>query len=132
MQESIPSRNLRLFELNTPFSIMAIIMPSNQNRTRSLAKAFAKLKDRNRYVLVKGIVYKFKCRSCKCTYIRETDRVWHSRQLEHKPGTRKQLKSAIKEHAQSTGHNVTSTDAPFMEKVVFNLSKRKFLEAVHT
>ena len=62
----------------------------------------------------------------------ETNRVWHSTWLEYKPRTRKQLKSAIKEHAECTRHNVTSTNATIMEKGLFNLKKRKFLEAIHS
>ena len=58
--------------------------------------------------------------------------MWHSRWLENKLGTQKQFKSAIKEHAEHKGHNVTSTDATIMEKRVFNFIKRKFLEAIHS
>ena len=45
---------------------------------------------------------------------------------------RKRNKSAIKDHAENTGHNVTSTDAEVLERGVMNYHKRIFLEALHS
>ena len=58
---------------------------------------------------IKGIVYKFECPDCPFTYIGEIKRSWKSRWADHKPGVRPEVKSAIKDHAQTTGHE-TSMD----------------------
>ncbi len=75
----------------------------------TLGDVFRKPKDRPSDAQVKGIVCKFKCRSCTFTYIGESKRSWNSRWAEHKPGTRRKIESAIKEHAETTGHEVAST-----------------------
>ena len=80
----------------------------------------------------KVIVYKFKCQSCSFTYVEESKRCWCSRWLEHKPGVRKKTFSAIKEHAERTGHEVAKTDVNILEKVIKNYDKRRFLEALHS
>ena len=80
----------------------------------------------------KQIVYKFKCKSCAFTYICQTKRCWCSRWLEHKPGVRRKITSAIKDHAESTGHDVAKTDVKILEKGVMDQQKRLFLEAWHS
>jgi hypothetical protein len=52
--------------------------------------------------------------------------------LEHKPGVRKKIFSAIKEHAESTGHDAAKSDAVILEKGVTNYRQRIFLEALHS
>ena len=57
-----------------------------------------------------------------------------SRWLEHKPGVslRRKITSAIKDHAESTGHDVAKTDVKTLEKGVMDQQKRLFLEAYGT
>ena len=66
----------------------------------TLGGIFQKPKDRPSETQVKGIVYKFKCKTCNFLYIGESKRSWKSRWAEHKPETRPQIESAIKEHAE--------------------------------
>ena len=80
----------------------------------------------------KAIVYKFKCKSCAFTYIGQTRRCWCSRWLEHKPGVRRKITSVIKDHAETTGHDVAKTDAKILEKGVMDQQKRLFLKAWHS
>ena len=77
-------------------------------------------------------LYKFKCKSCDFTYVGESKRSWKSRWAEHKPGTRRMIESSIKEHAETTGHDVQSDDAHILEKGVMNYHKRLFLESFHS
>ena len=99
---------------------------------KTLSNVFQRPKERPSENQIKGIVYKFKCKSCPFTYIGETKRSWNSRWLEHKPGVRKRNESAIKDHAEKTGHDVTSTDVEVLERGVTNYHKRIFLEALHS
>ena len=64
---------------------------------RTLANVFKKPKDMLEETRKKAIVYKFKCKSCAFTYIGQTKRCWCSRWLEHKPGVRRKITSAIKD-----------------------------------
>ncbi len=59
-------------------------------------------------------------------------RSWDSRWAEHKPGTRRKIESAIKEHAETTGHEVASTDVEILERGINNYHERIFLEAFHS
>ena len=77
----------------------------------SLGNAFGKLKDKQAVSEIKGIVYKFECPDCPFTYIGESKRSWKSRWAEHKPGVRPEIKSAIKDHAESTGHDASMEKA---------------------
>ena len=77
-------------------------------------------------------MYQFKCKSCPFTYIGETKRSWNSRWLEHEPGVRKRKESTIKDHAEKTGHDLTSIDVEILERGVRNYHKRIFLEALHS
>ena len=45
---------------------------------------------------------------------------------------RKRNESAIKDLAEKTGHDVTSTDVEVLERGVTNYHKRIFLEALHS
>ncbi len=80
-------------------------------------------KDRPSQTQVKDIVYKFKCKTCNFLYIGESKISWKSRWAEHKPGTRPQIESAIKEHAERTGHEVCSGDVEILERGVHNYDK---------
>jgi hypothetical protein len=70
-----------------------------------LGGIFGKAKDKQADSEIKGIVYKFECPDCPFTYIGESKRSWKSRWAEHKPGARPEIKSAIKDHAETTGHD---------------------------
>ena len=98
----------------------------------TLESVFRKPKDRPTETQVKGIVYKFKCKSCDFSYVGESKRSWKSRWAEHKPGTRRMIESSIKEHAETTGHDVHSDDVHILENGVMNYHKRLFLESFHS
>jgi hypothetical protein len=90
-------------------------------------------KDRTSETQVKGIVYKLKCKACFFLYIRYSKRSWKSRWAEHKPETRPQIESAIKEHEERTGHEVCSGDVEILERGVHNYDvKRIFLDSLHS
>jgi hypothetical protein len=98
----------------------------------TLENIFKKPKERPQEMRTKAIVYKFKCESCSLTYVGESKRCWCSRLFEHKPGVRKKIISAIKEHAKRTGHEVAKTDVNILEKGIKNYDKRRFLYALHS
>ena len=98
----------------------------------SLGDAFGKLKDKQAVSEIKGIVYKFECPDCPFTYKGEGKRSWKSRWAEHKPGVRPEIKSATKDHAESTGHEASMENATIMEKRVHNTHKRLFLESLNS
>ena len=87
----------------------------------SLGDIFGKPKDKQKITEVKGIVYKFECPDCSFKYVGESKRSWKSRWAEHKPGVRPEIKSAIKDHAESTGHNASMDNATIVEKRIHNL-----------
>ena len=89
----------------------------------SLGDIFGKPKDKQKITEVKGIVYKFECPDCSFTYVGESKRSWKSLWAEHKPGVRPEIKSAIKDHTESTGHNASINNATILEKRVHNLEK---------
>ncbi len=64
----------------------------------------------------KAVVYKYEWKSCSFTYMGESKRCWCSRWLEHKPGVRKKIYSAIKKHAKKTGNDAAKSDAVIFEK----------------
>jgi hypothetical protein len=68
----------------------------------SLSDIFGKAKDKQADSEIKGIVYKFECPDCPFTYTGESKRLWKSQWAEHKPGVRPDIKSAIKDHAETT------------------------------
>ena len=98
----------------------------------TLENVLKKPKERPQEIRTKAIVYKFKCESCSFTYVGESKRCWCSRWLEHKPGVIKKTFSAIKVHAEQTGHEVAKTDVNILEKGIKNYDKRRFLEALHS
>ena len=97
-----------------------------------MSNVFQGPKERPSENQIKGIVYKFKYKSCPFTYIGETKRSWNFRWLEHKPGVRKRNESTIKDQAEKTGHDVTTTDIEVVGRGVTNYHKRIFLEALHS
>ena len=78
------------------------------------------------------LFYKVKCRSCDFTYIGETKRSWNSRGGEHKPGTNNNKESAVKDHAETTDHDIDTGYMEILEKNVNNWHKRIFLESWHS
>ncbi|KAL9987497.1 hypothetical protein ACROYT_G001817 [Oculina patagonica] len=99
---------------------------------RSLGHVFRKPKDRPAINRMAGIVYKVKCHDCSFMYIGESKRSWSSRGAEHDPGRASNNESAIKQHAESTEHNIHPKDAQILERGVVNYSKRLFLESWHS
>ena len=99
---------------------------------QSLGDIFGKPKDKQADSEIKGIVYKFECPDCPFTYIGESKRSWKSRWAEHKPGVRPEIRSAIKDHAETTGHETCMDNAKIIEKRVQNTHKRLFLESLHS
>ena len=99
---------------------------------RTLGTVVKKLKDRPPLVACKGIVYKVDCKSCDFTYIGKPKRSWNSRGPEHKPGTPSSNDSFIKQHAETTDHEVHPNYVQILERGVDNLSKRLFLESWHS
>jgi hypothetical protein len=84
----------------------------------SLGDIFGKAEDKLADSEIKGIIYKFECPDCPFT--------------EHKPGVRPEIKSAIKDHAETTGHETSMENAKIIEKRVQNTHKRLFLESLHS
>ena len=99
---------------------------------RTLAQIFRKPKDRPTIDRVQGIVYKVSCHDCAFTYVGESKRSWSSRGAEHDPGRASNRESAIKQHAESTDHNIHPRDAQILERGVTNYHKRLFLESWHS
>ena len=60
-------------------------------------------------------------------YIGESKRSWNSRGAEHKPGTRGNNESAIKQYAETTANYVE-----ILERGAGNRNKRLFLESLHS
>ena len=50
------------------------------------------------------------------TYICESKRSWYSQGSEHKPGTRPEKFSAIKQHAETTDHDIRPKYVEIKEK----------------
>lgn len=98
----------------------------------TLCNIFKKPKDRPTQNQVKGIVYKVRCKSCSFVYVGESKRSWNSRGLEHKPGTRRQNDSAIRHHAESTGHDIHPNEVIILERGISNKRERLFLESLHS
>jgi len=73
-----------------------------------------------------------KCNGCSFTYIGESKRSWTSRGVEHDPGYASNKESAIKQHAETTDHDIHPRDAQILEHGVSNYGKRLFLESWHS
>ena len=90
---------------------------------QSLGDIFGKPKDKRADSEIDGIVYKFEC---------ESKRSGKSRWAEHKPGVRPEIKSAIKDHEETTGHETSMDNAKIIEERAQNTHKRFFLESLHS
>ena len=99
---------------------------------RTLGHVFRKPKDRPTVNRIAGIVYKVRCQDCSFTYIGESRRSWTSRGAEHDPGRASNTESAIKQHAESTDHNIYPRDAQILERGINSYNKRLFLESWHS
>jgi len=99
---------------------------------KTLGDVFRKPKERPHENQVTGIVYKVECKSCPFVYIGESKRSWNSRGAEHKPGTRGNNESAIKQHAETTGHDIHPNYVEILERGVGSRNKRLFLESLHS
>ncbi len=95
---------------------------------RTLGHVFRKPKDRPAVNRIAGIV--LKCHDCSFTYIGESKRSWSSRGADHDPGRASNSESAIKQHAESTEHNIHPKDAQILLRAVINYSI--FLESWHS
>jgi len=76
----------------------------------TLGYIFRKPKDRPPADRIGGIVYKAKCNDCSFTYIGESKRSWTSLGAEHDPGRASIKESAIKQHAETTDHDLHPRD----------------------
>ena len=72
-----------------------------------------------------GVIYQIDCETCKGTYIGETARTLGKRLDEHK----KLPSSAVKEHQESTGHNIDWKNVKIVGKEE-HWMKRKIKEAI--
>ena len=99
---------------------------------KTLDHVFKKPKDRPTKEHLKGIVYKVSCRTCPFTYVGENKRSWKSRGAEHKPGNNGNMGSAVKQHAETTGHDIYPNYASILETGVKTKNKRLFLESLHS
>jgi len=97
-----------------------------------LGNVFKKPKDRPTKEQLKGIVYKVSCRTCPFTYVGESKRSWKTREAEHKPGKNGNVGSAVKQHAEITGHDIHPNYANILETGVNNKNKRLFLESLRS
>jgi len=97
---------------------------------------FQKAKDRPPEHQVTGIVYKVKCESCSFVHIRESKSSGNSPGegggAERKPGTRGNNDSAIKQHAETTGHDIHPSYVEILKRGVNNRQKPLFLESIHS
>ena len=62
----------------------------------------------------------------------EDHALWNSRGAEHKPGTRGNNESAIKQHVETTGHDIHPNYVVIVERGVINRQKCLFLESWHS
>ena len=99
---------------------------------KTLGHVFEKPWDRPTKEQLKGIVYKVSCRTWPFTYAGESKRSWKSRGAEYKPGTNEIIGSAIKQHADTTGHDIHPNYANILETSMKTKNKRLFLESLHS
>ena len=114
-------RTLRKFNIRTAFK-----------PCQTLSQIFKKPKDRPQDHQRRGIVYKVRCNDCAFTYIGESKRSWSSRGAEHDPGRACNGESAIKQHAESTEHDIHPRNATILERGISSYTKRLFLESWHS
>lgn len=96
---------------------------------RTLAQIFKKPKDQPAIERVQGIVYNVSCHDCAFTYVGESKRLWSSRRAENDPGHVSNRESAIKQHTESTDHNIHPQNAQILERGVNNYHNWLFLES---
>ena len=65
------------------------------------------------------------------TYVGESKRCWKSRRAEHKPGTNGNIGSAVKQHVETTGHDIHPNYASILETGVKTKNERLLLESLH-
>jgi len=65
-------------------------------------------------------------------YIGESKHLWTSHRAEHDPGCVSNKESAIKQHAETTDHDIHLRDAQILERGISNYGKRLFLELWHS
>ena len=99
---------------------------------KTLGHVFKKPKDRPTKEQLKGIVYQVSCRTCPFTYVGQGKRSWKSRGAEHKIETNGNIGSAVKHHAETTGHDIYPNYANILETGVKTKNKRLFLESLHS
>ncbi|KAL9967687.1 hypothetical protein ACROYT_G025972 [Oculina patagonica] len=114
-------RVLRKFNIRTAFK-----------PCQTLSQIFKKPKDRPQDHQRRGIVYKVRCNDCAFTYIGESKRSWSSRGAERDPGRACNGESAIKQHAESTEHDIHPRNATILERGISSYTKRLFLESWHS
>ena len=73
---------------------------------QTLSQIFKKPNDRLQVHQRRGTVYKVRCNDFAFTYIGESKRSWSSRGAEHDPGRACNGDSAIKQHTESTEHDI--------------------------
>ena len=91
---------------------------------KTLVHVIKKPKDVSPKEQLKGIVYKVSCRTCPFTDVGESKRSWKSRGAEHKPGTNGNVRSAVKQHAEATVHDIHPNYANILETGVTTKNKR--------
>ena len=91
-----------------------------------MGHVFKKPKGRPTKEQLEGILYKVSCKTCSFTYVAESKRSWRSRGAEHKPGTNGNIGSAVKQHAETTGHDIHPSYANILETGVESKNKRFF------
>ena len=58
-------------------------------------------------------------------YVGESKRSWKSRGAEHKPGTNGNIGTTVKQHAETTGHDIHPNYANILETVEKTKNKKK-------
>ncbi len=114
-------RVLRKFNIRTAFK-----------PCQTLSQIFKKPKYRPLDHQRRGIVYKARCNDCAFTYIGESKRSWSSSGAEQDPGRACNGESAIKQHAESTEHDIHPRNATILERRISSYTKRLFLESWHS
>ena len=94
---------------------------------KTLGDVFTKPKKQLHENQVTGIVYKVECKSCPFVFTGESKRSCNFRGAEHKPGTRGNDESAIKQYAETIANYVE-----ILERGAGNRNKRLFLESLHS
>ena len=75
---------------------------------------------------------KVSCRTSSFTYIGESKISWKSRGAKHKPETNGKVGSAVKQYAETTGHDIHPNYPSILETGVKTNVKRLLLESLHS